>query len=109
MKAIALEKPPLDHIVKTIVERFNPRRIVMFGSYATGNAGPDSDLDLLLEMETELSKPYREIEVHRLFRNRGWAMDVFVYTPEEVRTWRDSVGSIVHTAEAEGTILYERS
>lgn len=43
-----------------------------------------------------------------LFEDRLWALDVFVYTPQEVLARRNAVGSIIHTAEAEGKVLYER-
>jgi predicted nucleotidyltransferase len=108
VKQITLDKPPIDYIVKRIVDHFNPRRIIMFGSYAKGNPGPDSDIDLLIEMDTDLARPWREIEVDRLFRDRLWAMDVFVYTPEEVEDRREVVGTIIHTAEHEGKVLYQR-
>lgn len=39
----------LDHVTKTIVARFHPKRIVVFGSHARGTAGPDSDVDLSLK------------------------------------------------------------
>jgi len=109
VKPILLEKPPIDHIVKTIVEQLDPHRIIIFGSYAHGDAGSDSDIDVLIEMDTDLRKPWREIAVDRLFRDRLWAMDVFVYTPDEVRRLRESVGTIVRVAEREGKVLYERT
>lgn len=104
-----LEKPPIDHIVRTIVEAMDPRRIVLFGSYARGTPHEDSDIDLMVEMETDLKGPDRAIAIDRLFGRRGWAMDVFVYTPEEVQRLRDDVGTLVHVIEAEGVVLYERA
>jgi predicted nucleotidyltransferase len=103
-----LEKPPIEYITRTIVERMNPRRIVIFGSYASGTPGPDSDIDLMIEMETTLRKPYREMAVDELFGLRGWAMDIFVYTPEEVREKKDRVGHLLYTIEREGKVVYER-
>jgi predicted nucleotidyltransferase len=103
-----MAKPPLEEIVRTIVEAMDPRRIVLFGSYANGTAGPESDVDLIVEMETPLQKPYREIAVGKLFRKRDWSLDVFVYTSAEVEELRSRVGSIVYGADREGRVLYER-
>jgi DNA polymerase sigma len=53
----------LEHVTQTIVERFHPKRIVLFGSHARGNAGSDSDLDLFIEMESSRRPPERAISV----------------------------------------------
>jgi len=55
---MAMTHPPVDQIVEKIVEACNPRRVVVFGSRARGEAGPESDLDLFVEMESD--KPPRE-------------------------------------------------
>jgi predicted nucleotidyltransferase len=98
----------LDHVTKTIVDRFHPNRIVVFGSHARGEAGPDSDLDLFIEMETLRRPPDRAIEVSEVFGLRPWPMDIVVYTPEEVRRLRDVKGSLLSMIEKEGKVLYER-
>ncbi len=103
-----LEKPPIDHVVRTIVQKLQPNRIILFGSFARGDEGPDSDLDLMVEMESDLPLPERAMRIDDLFTDRGWALDVWVYTPEEVRRWRDAIGSLVSIIESEGQVLYER-
>jgi predicted nucleotidyltransferase len=103
-----LQHPPLDRIVATIVERMDPERIVVFGSHARGDAGPDSDLDLMVEMRSSESLPRRAMAIDALFRDRDWPMDVFVFTPEEVERDRTRVGTLVHVIEQEGKVLYRR-
>jgi predicted nucleotidyltransferase len=98
----------LEQVTTTLVAKLHPIRIILFGSRARGDSNDSSDYDFLIELDTTLKRPYREIEVHRLFRERNWAMDVFVYTPAEVRANRDDVGTVVHMAEKEGRVLYER-
>ena len=98
----------LNYITRRIVEIFNPRCIILFGSYARGDYGPDSDIDLFIEMET-IAKPHqRNLQVRRLFAHQWWPMDVLVYTPEEVLARRNSLVSIVPTIEREGRVLFER-
>lgn len=101
-----LAPPPLADIVRTIVDQLHPQRVLLFGSRAAGTAGPDSDLDLLIEMESEASPPERAMAIDALFGLRDWAMDVFVYTPAEVAQLREQVGSLVHVAEQQGRELY---
>jgi predicted nucleotidyltransferase len=98
----------LDHITRTIVERFHPRRVVLFGSHARGEAQPDSDLDLFVEMETQARLPERSVEISSVFGLRPWSMDVVVYTPEEVQRLQKVHGTLLSVIEAEGKVLYER-
>ena len=100
-------EPPIDRIVHEIVDAFHPRRIMMFGSRARSDEGKDSDVDIFVEMETELSPPERRRAISRLFGVRGWAMDVVVYTPAEVARLRDVVGTLLYTIVREGKVLYE--
>ena len=97
-----------EHITRTIVAKFNPRRIVVFGSHARGEARADSDLDLFVEMETPASPPERAVEISSAFGLRPWSLDVVVYTPEEVRRLRGINGTLLSLIEAEGKVLYER-
>ena len=98
----------LEHITRTIVEKFNPRRIVLFGSHARGEAKPESDLDLFVEMETTARPPDRAVEISSVFGLRRWSMDLVVYTPEEVERLRGVNGTLLSVIEAEGKPLYER-
>lgn len=98
----------LEHITQTIVDRFHPRRIVLFGSHARGEATDDSDLDLFIEMPAAAKPPERAAEVSAIFGLRPWSLDVVVYTPEEVERLRGINGTLLAVIEAEGKLLYER-
>ena len=98
----------LEQVTRTIVERFHPERIVLFGSHARGDAGSDSDLDLFIEMQTSRRPPERAIEVSAAFGLRPWPLDVVVYTPEEVQRLRGVSGTLLSVIEKEGKVLYEQ-
>jgi predicted nucleotidyltransferase len=93
-------------IVRALVERFHPRRVLLFGSRARGTHRPDSDIDLFVEMPTNRRPPERCEDVLALFGLRPWSLDVVVYTPEEVERLRGQQGTLLSVIEAEGRVLH---
>jgi predicted nucleotidyltransferase len=65
-----IDIPPIEQIVETIAETPHPDRIVLFGSRARGDARPDSEVDLLVEMESSLPPRARAVQVDALFATR---------------------------------------
>ena len=99
----------VQEITRKIVQSFHPKRIIAFGSYARGEQKPDSDLDLIVEMESDQPFYKRGLGIAALFRDRRWAMDLLVYTPEEFQELSKVFGSLLYSVEREGKVLYERS
>ena len=99
----------VNEVTERIVDRFHPRRIVLFGSRARGGADEGSDIDLFVEMESDKRPPERAIEVSSIFGLRPWGLDLVVYTPEEVRRLRGLKGTLLEIIEAEGKVMYERA
>ena len=83
-----IDREVLDDVVRRVVAAFHPNRIVVFGSIARGEAGPDSDLDLFVEMESTARPIDRAVAVRKVLSDVGVPMDVFVYTPDEVKARR---------------------
>ena len=98
----------INAIVGEIVDRFSPERIIIFGSYASGKPTPDSDLDLLVVMDTELPRHKRSVPITLAFRPMPCAMDILVYTPEEVVEWNGTVNHIITEVFNSGKVVYER-
>jgi predicted nucleotidyltransferase len=105
----AMPPETIKQIVHTIVENFQPDRVILFGSRARGEADPESDLDLLIEMETELPKRERARRIRRAFTVYPCPMDIIVYTPAEMKHWAAAPASFAATVLREGKILYERN
>lgn len=106
-----LERPPIDdaliaEITRRIVEGVNPRRVILFGSRARGDAKPNSDIDIFVEMESLESPVERHAKVRLLLRGLRASMDLIVMTPDEVAARRNSRVSMVPRIEREGKILY---
>jgi len=96
-------------LVDRIVTRFHPDRIILFGSHARGEAGPESDIDLLVVMPVKGSKRQRQLEVRMALPNTRLPVDVIVTRPEEFAWRKDVVGTIEWPAAREGRVLHERS
>jgi transcriptional regulator with XRE-family HTH domain len=95
-------------MARVIVERFDPERIILFGSYARGNAGPDSDVDLLVLMEVQGSKRRMAAEIGAALHGFRLPKDILVTTPSDFEARKDIVGTIERPAAREGKVLYAR-
>jgi len=99
----------LDRMVRRLVRRFKPEQIILFGSQARGDAGPDSDIDLLIVLPIEGSKRAKRIEMRVALHDIYVPKDIIVVTPEEMAWQRDMVGTIVYPAVREGKVIYARN
>lgn len=82
--------------------------VILFGSYARGEATGRSDVDFMVVAHTDLPRHKRAVDLYRQFRPYPFGMDIVVYTPEEVEEGRKSALSFVSTVLREGKKLYER-
>lgn len=93
-------------LARRIIERFHPQKIILFGSYAYGQPHPESDIDLLIIMETELRELQQALQI-RQFLNPLFGLDIIVYPPAKLKqrlAWGDSFLSEIIER---GVILYE--
>jgi len=98
----------LQEVVNRIVEALHPEKIVLFGSWAYGTPTPDSDVDLLVIMETDASYVERYLAVSRLLRPRPFPVDILVKTPEEIATALKEGDFFIREIFTKGKVLYER-
>jgi predicted nucleotidyltransferase len=92
--------------IERIVEGVHPKRIILFGSQARGEAAADSDVDLLVVEDAITDRQAATVEIIRLLRGIGMAKDVIVTTPDLLAA--ASPRAVSATAAREGTTLYER-
>lgn len=73
-------------MVEKIIKEYQPKKVILFGSYAYGEATKDSDIDLLIIKDTDKRPIDRWIEVKRLLRDttRTFPVSPFVYTEKEI-------------------------
>ena len=95
-------------MVDRIVGRFQPFRVVLFGSQARGNANEWSDVDLLVVMGSVPDKRQAAIEIRRSLGDLLVSKDIVVTTTDEITRRGHVVGTVLHAALREGTVVYER-
>lgn len=96
----------IDELGRRLASQFGASRVVLFGTYASGNPRTDSDIDLLVVAKTSLPPQRRYGAVRRLLADFPAAFDIIVKTPEEYERSRHQVNSIVYFAEKTGRVLY---
>ncbi len=90
-------------------ETFRHEKIILFGSYARGDAGPDSDADLLIVMNTGKNRRLRKVEILSKLADIGLPKDIVIVTPQELEKYADMIGTIVYPAVREGKVLYVKA
>jgi predicted nucleotidyltransferase len=98
----------LAEIARRIVEKLDPEKIILFGSYAYGDPHQDSDVDLFVVMDSNLSSAHRGVEVCRLIRPRPFPVDIIVRTPAEVSAALAKGDYFIKEILLRGKTLYER-
>lgn len=86
----------------------NATQVILFGSYARGEVKEHSDVDLMIIAESDLPRFKRSRELYKLLRPYPFAMDLVVYTPQEIEKGKKSPLSFVSTVLREGKTLYVR-
>lgn len=95
-------------VAAQIGEAAQAEQVILFGSYARGQATEHSDVDLLVVADSALPRFKRSRELYRQFRPYPFSMDLLVYTPAEVEKGKSSPVSFVSQVLREGKIVYAR-
>jgi len=90
------------------VHELMPEKVVLFGSFAYGAPTPDSDVDLLIILETSQPSKDRSWAVSRLLLPRPFPVDILVRTPQEIAEALARRDSFVQEILEHGMVLYER-
>ena len=101
-----LDRQTLDDIIRRVVETAQPEKIILFGSAARGEMGPNSDVDLLIIKEGADALNLMS-RIYRRLHGVGAAVDAIVVSPEDVERFKDSHALIIKPALREGRVVYE--
>ena len=102
-----IQDPLLEEIVRRLVDDCQPERIYLFGSRARGNAGADSDYDIMVVVAKSEEPAYRRAQrAHSLLWDLGAAADILVWTREAFDSRVHLRASLPATITREGQLLY---
>jgi predicted nucleotidyltransferase len=105
--AVRASDSVIEQMVVRLVAALSPERIYLFGSHARGDAGPDSDYDLLVVIPSSPLPRYRRDQAaFQALVGIGVSKDVLVLTRDEFERQRQVVCSLPATVEREGVLLY---
>lgn len=96
----------LEEIVRRIVDVARPERIILFGSAARGQIGPNSDFDLLVIVPPGVHRRHLTMDIYRRLSGFGCPVDVVVVTSEDVERYGGCPALIIEPALREGREVY---
>ena len=120
--SILLSMSPLEnnwHLVEEMTERLKelkPYKVILFGSYANGNPTKDSDLDVLVILDSNdfvknfKEKIERKMPISKILLEINYqiAMDILVYSKAEFEFLKEKNNFFIKEIETSGKVLYER-
>lgn len=103
-----IDTTTIRNIVLMIASNVNPDKIFLFGSYATGQANENSDIDLLVVKNTQEPRHKRSLEIQKLLIGSKLPVDILVYTNDEFEKEKSLKNSFVNSAIHGAQLIYER-
>lgn len=100
------EPEVIEQLIRHIIELVQPLRIILFGSAARGEMGPDSDIDVLVVMPDGVHRRRTAQLLYRQIRGLGVPFDILVATPNDLEMHKDNIGMIYQSILQEGREVY---
>ena len=97
----------IDDVARQIAEKFRPIKIILFGSYAYGTPRRESDVDLLVVMETNVKEIQQEILILKNITHH-FGLDILVKTPKTFNERLKMGDTFLREIAQKGKVLYER-
>ena len=96
----------IQRLVRRIVEEASPLRVIVFGSAARGDQGPDSDVDVLVVVKPGTHRRRTAQHLYRTIRGVKVPFDILVATPDDLERYGDNAGLVYGSALREGKVVY---
>jgi len=105
-------KQDIEKLIEIILKVLSPEKIILFGSYATGNHKNDSDIDLMILMKEKIDrreKLKKMYELRNLFFEQDFEVDLILNSVRHFNDYKNYVGSINYSVDKEGKVLWTRN
>jgi uncharacterized protein len=103
-------KQAIPLMVRRIVDKFHPEKIILFGSYARGEANKDSDVDLaVIFQHLQCKRRDKAVRIRVALSALGVPKDVIVLTSDDLEQQKGLVGTIGYILAKEGRLLYSNA
>jgi predicted nucleotidyltransferase len=99
----------IHHIANIIAEKFDPEKIILFGSHAYGDPKPWSDVDLLVVIGTDLAPHEQRLKISRALSPHPFGIDIIVRTPADLERRLVLGDFFLREVINRGKLIYERS
>ena len=97
-------------VVDAVVRACDPEQVLLFGSVARGDDGPDSDIDLMVVLSSiDYTKRHDLVASLRHVTPALLPLQIFVTDRRECRRRRDVIGSMHYWPLREGRVVYARA
>ena len=106
-KGVEIGQQVIDEIVRRILGASNPRRVILFGSAATGRMTRDSDIDLLIVEDSPGDTGDRSLDFYGALKGIGHPVEVIVMATERFEETKNVIGGIAFPANKYGKVIYE--
>lgn len=101
-----LSEKKLREIIRRVVKVAHPEKIILFGSAARGQMGPNSDVDLLVIKPGKFHQGHLTGEIYMNLHGVGVPVDVILVTPEQVEKYAETHFLVISPALREGKEVY---
>ena len=98
----------INEISNIIAKNYSPDKIILFGSYATGNYNENSDIDLLIIKDTKIPRYKRGQTVRKYLYGSMVPIDIVVYTNSEIEKDKNTKYTFVYEVLKTGKIIYDK-
>lgn len=95
----------IQEVAQKIAREFKPEKIILFGSYAWGKPGPDSDVDLFVIKKTKSTRELAR-KISRTIFPRPFSLDLIVYRPEQIERRKNLGDFFINEIINNGKVLY---
>jgi len=96
----------IENLIERIVDAAHPIRIILFGSAARGEMGPNSDIDVMVVMPDGTHRSNTVRYLYKRMSGFGFPIDIVVATPSVLEQHKDTIGLIYRTVLTEGKEIY---